>query len=1375
MLLIYFLSGNISGAFGIDSLSGTISVARELDFTFVGYYILTVHATDGGNPALSATATARIAISLSNFSSPKFSQLEYQAEIPENVPAGAFVTNITAISPSALIYDIVQGNNEKSFGINHYTGVIVTQKSLDFETTAFYILVIQAVNMAGIVSNATLKIQVVDKNDNRPVFQQLFYSGSISEAAPINSVVLNVDGSPLVIQATDSDRNQNSLLVFQIVEDMAKLFFTVDSGTGSIRNIANLDYETFSEFCFHVNVRDTGSPELTGESIVKVLIKVVNINDSPPRFSQYTYDTVVLLPTYSGIEVLRVEASDADMITNSVYYFADNSLEPFAIDPSTGILTIKNRKLAQDRYCFNIKASDGRYSCTALVTVLVREAMDSGLLFSQHSYSSSVLENTSNISTLIVVNAIGNHLNEPIKYAMLNAGIHFKIGPTSGVIQTTGISFDCEEQEVYELVVEASREYDWLRVARVIVRVQVEDINDNAPEFVGLPYYATVQVDAHFGSSVFQVSATDLDKGINGMVSYELEDEHGYFALNSKTGELTLQRTLVADLSNVEYSLVIIARDAGYPSLFTTVELPVTVVNKGMPVFDKRFYGLSIREDIPVSTPILKINAVSPEGQNLIYTIVNWDPSLQFDIGFESGVICVIYPLDYETTPYYKLIVRSTDMFTGATSEVDVNIDILDVNDNAPIFEKASYTVSLAENSMTGTAVVHLLATDNESENCVIRYEILSYALNYTDYFDIDSTTGLIVTTRRLDYELVQCYSFVVRATDNGTPAQSSEVTVTVLINDTNDNPPSFNQPLYEAFVNELAPRGHFVTCVQASDADISDFDRLRYSILFGDDRMNFIMDAETGVISLSHQHLQRMQQIYMLNVSVSDGVFTSTAQVNIRILGANLYNPVFSQRFYLAEIQENAPTGAEVIQVWATDDDSGLFGQIKYSFINDLGKTLFIIGSDGVITTAQELDRENPGNRDIVLIVMAMDGGGRASFCSVRVMVTDENDNAPLFRAAEYRASIKSNIAIGTLVTQIQAQDPDAGDNGKVTYSLYSETRLPLVDVLEIDPDSGWMVTKGNMAHLRGTVLLFFVKATDGGIPCKHSLVSAFIHVLPPDTNIPSFTQPQYSFTVLEDTPVGTAIGSVYLSPGQTAIFTVINGETLESNQGQMFIMEKETGVLRLDNTLDYELVNIYRFKVSSTMREDLVESMSVVDVEVKVLDVNDNKPSFETSSYVAMIMEGIPLGTRVMQVHALDPDWGSSGQVTYTLGSIFNHENEQMTERTSTINTMFEVDSKTGWITTLGDLDHEICPSYTFTVVASDLGETVSLSSTALVTVAIADVNDNPPVFERDYYRAAVRESNTVGELVSVLSTQDADTSDQNRLVSLHITGMY
>lgn len=152
------------------------------------------------------------------------------------------------------------------------------------------------------------------------------------------------------------------------------------------------------------------------------------------------------------------------------------------------------------------------------------------------------------------------------------------------------------------------------------------------------------------------------------------------------------------------------------------------------------------------------------------------------------------------------------------------------------------------------------------------------------------------------------------------------------------------------------------------------------------------------------------------------------------------------------------------------------------------------------------------------------------------------------------------------------------------------------------MEPDSGWMMTKSTVDHLQGTVLSFFVKATDGGSPAKHSLVSAFIHVVPPDAFVPSFSQPQYSFTIPEDTAVGTALGSVYMGAGQTGFFSAIAGETLDSNQEGTFLVEKETGLIRLVKPLDYEEVSIFRFKVAATTRRDLIESVSTVDLEVKV-----------------------------------------------------------------------------------------------------------------------------------------------------------------------------
>uniref|UniRef100_A0A8D3B4U7 FAT atypical cadherin 3b n=1 Tax=Scophthalmus maximus TaxID=52904 RepID=A0A8D3B4U7_SCOMX len=1363
-------AGNTGGVFGIDNATGLIFIAKELDLTCVGFYALTVRVTDSGFPPLMATASVRISMTLSDFSQPKFSQKEYQAEIMENSTTGTYVTTVSALSRSALIYDINRGNEERCFFINHHTGVIITRKLLDFEQTTSYFLVVHALSMAGVEASTTVIVQVGDVNDNPPVFQQIRYVGEISEAAPVNSVVLAEDGNPLVIQATDRDRNHNALLVFQIVDDTARMFFSVDSGTGSIRTIASLDYEAFSEFVFRVHVRDGGQPARTADSPAQVVIKVININDSPPKFSQDTYEAVLLLPTYAGVEVLRVEAVDPDMTSDLtpnpdratgpvlVYSLVDSNVEHFSVERFAGVLTVVNPNLSKDRYRFNVKVWDGRFSSTASVTVLVREAIDSGLLFSRPLYAASIPENVPDVTLVTVVNTLGHRLNEPLKYTLLNPGGRFVVRPTCGVVLTTGVPFDREERDSYELVVEVNREDEILRVARVTVRVQVDDVNDNAPEFVNLPYYAAVQVEAEQGSAIFRVSAIDRDSGLNGEVTYSIKEQHRNFQVNPATGELSLKRVFEADLSNAEYKLVLVATDGGLPPLSNEVELPVTVVNKAMPVFDKPFYGVTVREDVAVSTSVLCINATSPEGQSVIFSIAEGDPSLQFDIGFDSGIIRVVYPLDYEAAQYYRLTVKATDTLTGAKSEVDVDIVVLDVNDNPPLFQNYSYSTVLPENSMIGTTVLQVFAQDQDSEkNAAVSYQIQSDIYNSSDYFHIDGSSGLIFTARLLDYELAQRYNFIVRATDSGDPALSSDVSVTVTVTDTNDNPPNFSQALYEAFVSELAPRGHFVTCVQASDADICDAQRLRYSVLSGNERMTFTMEPDTGVLRLSNKRRQGMKLSYQLNVSVSDGVFTNTAQVMVRVLGANLYSPVFSQRFYLAEVRENAPAASKVIQVRATDEDSGLFGQITYSFINDLGKTQFAIDADGVISTLQKLDRENPLNKDMVLTVMALDGGGRASFCTVRVVLADENDNAPKFRAVEYRMSIKANVAKGSLVTQIQASDPDTGSNGRVTYSLYSEARLSLVDVLEVEPDSGWMMTKSAVDHLQGTVLSFFVKATDCGSPAKHSLVSAFIHVVPPDAFVPSFSQPQYSFTIPEDTAVGTALGSVYMGPGQTGFFNVVGGETPDSNKGGTFLVERETGLIRLVKPLDYEEVSTFRFKVSATARRDLIESVSTVDLEVKILDVNDNKPVFESNTYVATVMEGMPVGTRLVQVRALDPDWGSNGQVCDS----------------QVLNSVLAIDSKTGWITTVSLMDHEACSSYSFEVVASDLGESKSLSSTTVVTITVSDVNDNPPRFERDLYRGAVKESDPLGEVVAVLKTRDRDGTDQNRQVSFYITG--
>uniref|UniRef100_A0A8C2GGG7 FAT atypical cadherin 3a n=1 Tax=Cyprinus carpio TaxID=7962 RepID=A0A8C2GGG7_CYPCA len=1375
----FFNLGNTGNTFRIDPVLGIISLARELDLSNIGHYVLSVKATDNGSPALSSTAVVRIAVTLSDNAGPKFPQREYQADISEGVAIGTSVITVNALSLSTLTYDIRHGNGHRTFRINQYSGVITTQKTLDFETVPSYMLIVTASNMAGQASNATITVTVLDQNDNAPVFQQLRYQGSISEGAGLNSVVQSDNGQPLVIRASDADRNHNALLVYQIMEESARRFFAVDAGTGSIRTIGQLDHETTPTFRFHVNVRDSGHPQLSAEHPAEVTIEVQDVNDCPPKFSQTSYEAVLLLPTYEGVEALQVFATDPDGNGQSelTYSLTDGSIEHFSIEPSTGLLTVRNSTFSKERFRFNIRVSDGRFSSTALVTVLVHEALDSGLAFTHNIYNANIEENNGNITTVAVVTALGNKLNEPLRYTLLNAGGKFRIRPTSGAIETVGIPLDREEEEEYGLLVQAGREEDRLRVARALVRVQVSDVNDNSPIFVGLPYYAAVQVEAEPGTAIFQVTAVDRDKGQNGEVNYFLQDELGHFEMDRVSGELRLRRAFEADLSSVEYQVLVFARDMGTPPLSSSVTFPVTVVNRAMPVFDRPFYSVKVSEDIPIWTPILGINASSPEGQSVLYTITHGDPGTLFSIGFDTGVISVIAALDYETSPSHKLIIRATDCLTGARAEVDVEVTVLDVNDNPPVFEQPSYKAVISESAMIGTAALQVLATDSDSEkNAAIRYQIIPDRPNSTDHFHIDSSSGLILTARSLDHETIQRYVFLVKATDNGFPPLSSEVWVTVDVTDTNDNAPVFNQLLYEASISELAPKGHFVTCIQASDADRSDAARLQYGLVSGNERMLFELDAATGVLTLSGQRrVQRMPSTITLNVSVSDGVFTSTAQVHIRVERANLHAPQFTQGMYEADVRENAPVGSKVIAIRAQDSDPGPFGDVRYVLLSDAARDLFSVDGSGQITTLERLDREEQS--EMVLSIAAVDAGGRSGYCSVRVTVLDENDNAPLFGASEYHASVRSEVEPGTLVTQVQAWDLDQGANGQVSYSLYSEASMQVTELLDIDSDSGWVVTKGNFAPLRGSVLSFFVKASDGGAPVRHSLVSVYIHVLSADAHIPSFSQPQFSFTVPEDMPIGSLVGAVHLhtSTSHSSLpvsFSAVIGQTLESNSDGVFVVDKETGMIKLDKALDREWTPAYHFKVMAMLQQGRLDAVSAVDVEVKVQDVNDNKPAFESNNYEASVTEGLSPGTRILQVRALDPDWAANGQVTYSLappGLLGGSGGEDIEEHGA----YFTIDSSSGWISTLKGLDHEQSPAHSLTVWAFDLGDPASQSSSTTIMIAVSDSNDNIPQFLQPRYSGSVRESDAPGEVVAVLNTRDNDSSPGNRQVTYHITG--
>lgn len=1365
--LSVFLPGNFANTFALDPVLGTLTVAKELDRDSKAQYELTVKASDNGIPPLSTTAALHIMVTVSDNAAPRFAGKEFSADVSESAHPGSFVCLVTASSQSSVFYQVKAGNVNSAFDINPNSGVVVTQRPLDYETAARYALVIQATNMAGLATNTTLLVHLKDENDNAPIFIQEEFSGVVSESAPVNSVVLTRENTPLVIRASDADGGQNAMLVYQIVEPFAHNYFAIDSNTGAIRITTALDYEERKAFHFSVQVHDLGLPRLFAETAANVSIEVSDVNDCPPVFSQKTYEATVTTPTYKGVEVIQINATDSDSGPNAKLLLSiseGNIGDKFRMEPTTGMISVQNVTQLRSRYELKVRVSDGRFSSVATVKIHVKENKESKLKFTRESYKASVQENSSEKKTLEVIAAVGNQVNEPLFYKILNPDKKFEISRTSGVVSTTGVPFDRETQDTFEIVVEVTREGRPEDGGHVLLTVTVEDANDNRPMFVNLPYHALVQMDAEEGHVIRQVRAVDRDMGQNAEIHYQLKEHQELFQI-SPSGEISLKKKLEKESLNTDFVIVVVARDNGEPALSAEVEVPVTVVNKAMPVFEKAFYTIEIPENIQLHTPVLHVQANDSEGPRIVYTISEGDPLKQFSIDFNTGVIHVTQPLDFESHPAYKLSVRATDSLTGAHSEVFVDIILEDVNDNAPVFLSKAYHANVSEASVIGTHILQVDAKDSDTgNNQEVFFQLVEEMGKSSDLFAINRDTGAISTAQLLDYEAIRQHKLRVRAVDGGVPALSTEVIVTVDVTDLNDNAPEFTQQTYTTTISELAPRGHFITQVQASDADSSDRENLLFFFTSGNEDLNFSIDKHTGSILVSNHRRAHLQPFYNLSVSVSDGVFRSSAAVLVTVIGANFHTPTFSQTEYVVELVENAPVDTLVAEAKATDGDEGIYGQISYQIVNDFAKDKFSVNENGEIFTLESLDRENSIEKVVPISLIARDGGGKVGFCVVSVILTDINDNAPQFRAADYKSTIASDVPRGTSVVRIAASDMDEGSNADIEYSIEADVEN-VEENFEIHPTSGLIVTKESLIGLENELYAFFVRAKDTGNPSKHSVVQVYIRIVAPETPIPKFSEAQYRYTVAEDLPIGTEIDVIQAESEQPLIYTLVKGSTPESNVDEVFVVDRDNGALKLQKSLDHETTKWYQFLLHSQAKHESYEIVASATVNIQVKDVNDNKPVFESDPYQALVVENLPSGTQVIQVRASDHDSGTNGQVVYSLDA--RQSSEEISE-------LFAVNSETGWVTTLKELDREKIERYTIAVLATDQGDRVQHVTGARVEVTVADVNDNPPRFTAEIYKGTVSEDDPPPSgVIAILSTTDEDSEDINKQVNYFITG--
>ncbi|ESO94055.1 hypothetical protein LOTGIDRAFT_104487 [Lottia gigantea] len=1354
------VAGNAGGTFGLDSKLGLITVVKELDRHNQDGYSLEVAATDHGTPPRSSTAMVNIDVTISDNSPPKFSKLEYMAEMKENRPVGTIVLALQASSQSSLVYQILPCLAEEFFLVNPNSGVISTRKEIDFEEHKFFNFTVKATNIVEASSEVAVVIHITDANDNHPVFLHEIYNGHIRESDPTNSFVLDENNSPLVIQAKDEDYDANALLHYEIIDLNAQEYFLIDANTGTLRTKTTLDHETISNFNFSIQVYDGGKPSLNALKPATVIINVIDVNDSPPRFPTHTHKAKVLLPTYKDITVIELKASDPDGNKNEALTYSimgGNEGNKFTIDSKTGVITIQDESNMKPSYYLRVMVTDGKFQTSADISITVEKTVDYGLRFTEDQYIVYVEENSKKVDRLLVVQPVGHSINEHLTFKLLNNKNMFSVGQTSGVLYTKGVPFDRELNNNYTVVVSVEDSRQPPRYAHVVISVIVNDLNDNVPMFINQPYYSAVSVESKAGDVIKQVTAIDKDFGENGRITYSLiPTSHDKFDINQYTGEIVVKQLTIDDENSV-VMLDVEAKDHGDPFYSARAQVPINIVSSYSPMFDKQFYNVTVPENVVLYTPVTSIHAVSPTNQKLIYSISDGNHDEDFAVDFNTGLMSVMGELDYENKKQDTLTLRATDVTSGNYAETRVHLHIKDINDNEPIFTSMTYTEAVSEALAVGSTILKLTATDADAGmNQMISYSLAPNQVDNNDmeYFHVNFETGDLFLQKKLDCEAQTSYQFLAVATDGGMPALSSTALVHLMVLDTNDNAPQFFQTSFDCSITDQAQRGQLVTRLLATDADSSDVNNLSYMIIGGNEKQTFSIDSASGLVSISGQRKPVFQPVHSLNISVTDGVYTSYTRLTVSVQNSNRHTPQFSQTKYEAEFYENQAPGSLVGTVSADDEDRGGYGLLTYSITSDIMQEFFQIDADTEVLSMKVLDREEQERYTIP--IAATDNGGKMNFTTLYVTIKDLNDNLPSFKIKEYKSNVYYNAAVGTEILKIEGDDLDDGENGKILYSIYQEEDPDVNTIFAINSNTGSLSVNSSLADKENAVYQFFVRAKDSGdIPLENH-VPVEILIMGPDENPPSFDQDRYAYFISENAEVGTTIATIKADGEGPLMYSIVSGVTEATNSPPKFTINN-SGQLKIIEALDRESVDTFMLTIRASTQTSpaLVANAKVV---IKLKDVNDNSPVFDSDPYIITLVENTPAGASLIQVQAEDKD--EESLLEYKLGADMEEEAN-----------IFNLDPESGWITLLTSVDREEREEFNITVVVYDKNLGITQSATSSVSVTVTDFNDNSPEFNRNHYSTSVNEDAELDIIFLSVTATDVDIG-QNSEISYYIT---
>ncbi|XP_052010945.1 protocadherin alpha-3-like isoform X5 [Xyrauchen texanus] len=447
-------------------------------------------------------------------------------------------------------------------------------------------------------------------------------------------------------------------------------------------------------------------------------------------------------------------------------------------------------------------------------------------------------------------------------------------------------------------------------------------------------------------------------------------------------------------------------------------------------------------------------------------------------------------------------------------------VNVLDINDNAPVFQTVLTHLNISESAFPGERFPLSSAFDAD----VGSNSVKSYKLSQNEHFSLDVQSGgeqtvsaELVLQKALDREKQSVIQLTLTAIDGGKPPKSGSMQIVVNVLDINDNIPVFSKSLYKARIIENAARGTHVTTVKAVDLDEGVNGEIIYAIVNQENYKNinaYSINPETGEITVQNTVDYEERNAVELRVQAKDKGHNQRAahcKVLVEIVDVNDNIPEISVTSLVNTVREDAPIDTMVGMITVTDNDAGKNGQVTLKIQGSVPfKVQNTYKNYYTLVVSGPLDRESASEYHVTITATDEGTPPLSSTSVITVHVSDVNDNAPRFPEPVINVYVKENSQVGAVIHTVSAADPDVADNARITYSLVENSKSgPVTSMININSDNGDLHSLQSFNYEEIKTFQFKVQATDSGVPPLSSNVTVNVFILDENDNSPAILAP--------------------------------------------------------------------------------------------------------------------------------------------------------------------------------------------------------------------------------------------------------------------------